>query len=117
MLIGEQPGDAEDRAGKPFVGPAGELLDRALADAGIAPEITYATNAVRHFRWKPAPRGGKRRIHQPPEAWQVTVCFPWLAAETARLSPDVVVTLTRGFGPLGGSFTGQAVQALQPGRV
>lgn len=93
MLIGEQPGDAEDRAGQPFVGPAGKLLDRALAEAGIAPEITYTTNAVKHFRWKPAPRGGKRRIHQTPDARQVTACFPWLAAEATRLSPDVVVTL------------------------
>jgi DNA polymerase len=105
MLIGEQPGDAEDRAGLPFVGPAGRLLDRALAEAGIAPEVTYTTNAVKHFRWKPAPRG-KRRIHQTPEAWQVTACFPWLAAETARLSPAVVVTLgaTAGRALFGSSF-------------
>ncbi len=70
VLIGEQPGDAEDRAGEPFVGPAGKLLDRALEEAGISPGDTYTTNAVKHFRWKPAPRGGKRRIHQRPEAWQ-----------------------------------------------
>jgi DNA polymerase len=106
MLIGEQPGDAEDRAGRPFVGPAGKLLDRALAEAGIAPEITYTTNAVKHFRWKPDPRGRKRRIHQTPEAWQLTACFPWLAAEAARLSPEVVVTLgaTAGRALFGSSF-------------
>lgn len=93
VLIGEQPGDAEDRAGQPFVGPAGKLLDRALEDAGIPPGETYTTNAVKHFRWKPAPQGGKRRIHQKPEAWQIRACWPWLEAELARLTPRVVVTL------------------------
>ena len=101
VLVGEQPGDAEDRAGEPFVGPAGKLLDRALQDAGISPAQTYTTNAVKHFRWKPAPGGGKRRIHQRPEAWQVRACFPWLAAELARLAPEVVVTL--------GATAGQAL--------
>lgn len=106
VLIGEQPGDAEDRAGKPFVGPAGKLLDRALADAGIAPGITYTTNAVKHFRWKPEPRGGKRRIHERPDTWQVRACWPWLAAELSRLAPAVVVTLgaTAGQALFGGSF-------------
>lgn len=92
-LIGEQPGDMEDRAGKPFVGPVGKLLDRALAEAGIAPQATYTTNAVKHFRWKPEPHGRKRRIHQPPEAAHIKACWPWLAAELARLEPSVVVTL------------------------
>jgi DNA polymerase len=101
VLVGEQPGDAEDRAGEPFVGPAGKLLDRALAEAGISPQDTYTTNAVKHFRWKAAPRGGKRRIHQKPEAWQMRACWPWLAAELARLSPRVVVLL--------GATAGQAV--------
>lgn len=106
VLIGEQPGDAEDRAGRPFVGPAGRLLDRALRDAGIPPGDTYQTNAVKHFRWKPAPQGGKRRIHQRPEAWQVRACWPWLAAELSRLAPDVVVTLgaTAGQALFGSSF-------------
>jgi uracil-DNA glycosylase len=106
VLIGEQPGDAEDRAGKPFVGPAGKLLDRALAEAGIAPGITYTTNAVKHFRWKPEPRGGKRRIHERPDAAQVRACWPWLAAELERLAPSVVVTLgaTAGQALFGGSF-------------
>ena len=106
VLIGEQPGDAEDRAGEPFVGPAGKLLDRALAEVGISPRDTYTTNAVKHFRWKPAPHGGKRRIHERPEAWQVRACWPWLAAELSRLDPDVVVTLgaTAGQALFGSSF-------------
>jgi DNA polymerase len=106
MLVGEQPGDAEDRAGEPFVGPAGKLLDRAMADAGIAAERAYVTNAVKHFRWRTVPGRGKRRIHQRPEAWQVRACWPWLAAELARLAPEVVVTLgaTAGQALFGGSF-------------
>jgi uracil-DNA glycosylase len=106
LLIGEQPGDAEDRAGEPFVGPAGKLLDRALADAGIAPGITYRTNAVKHFRWKPDPRGGKRRIHERPDTRQVRACWPWLAAELSRLAPSVVVILgaTAGQALFGSSF-------------
>jgi DNA polymerase len=106
VLIGEQPGDAEDRAGQPFVGPAGQLLDRALKDAGLPPDDTYTTNAVKHFRWKPAPHGGKRRIHQKPEAWQIRACWPWLEAELARLAPRVVVTLgaTAGQALFGSSF-------------
>ena len=106
VLIGEQPGDAEDRAGVPFVGPAGKLLDRALADAGIAAGITYRTNAVKHFRWKPDPRGGKRRIHERPDTWQVRACWPWLAAELSRLAPSVVVVLgaTAGQALFGSSF-------------
>jgi uracil-DNA glycosylase len=122
MLIGEQPGDMEDRAGEPFVGPAGQLLDRALGEAGIAPEITYTTNAVKHFRWKPAPHGGKRRIHQPPEAWQMRACWPWLAAELSRLEPGVVVTLgaTAGRALFGSSFRvtrqrGTAIAWCSPG--
>jgi uracil-DNA glycosylase len=106
VLIGEEPGDAEDRAGLPFVGPAGKLLDRALGEAGIAKADTYTTNAVKHFRWKPAPDGGKRRIHQRPETWQVRACWPWLAAELSRLAPQVVVTLgaTAGQALFGSSF-------------
>jgi uracil-DNA glycosylase len=83
----------EDRQGKPFVGPAGRLLDKALGDAGIPRDRTYITNAVKHFRWKEAPRGGKRRIHQRPEAWQISACRPWLDAELSRLRPRVLVTL------------------------
>jgi DNA polymerase len=106
VLVGEQPGDAEDRAGEPFVGPAGKLLDRALADAGISPKVTYTTNAVKHFRWKPEPRGGKRRIHERPDTWQVRACRPWLEAELSRLAPRVVVTLgaTAGQALFGSSF-------------
>jgi DNA polymerase len=106
VLIGEQPGDAEDRAGEPFVGPAGKLLDRALADAGIDPGVTYPTKAVKHFRCRPAPGGGKRRIHERPDTRQVRACWPWLAAELARLTPSVVVTLgaTAGQALFGSSF-------------
>jgi DNA polymerase len=106
VLIGEQPGDAEDRHGRPFVGPAGKLLDRALTDAGISRGNAYITNAVKHFRWKFAPGGGKRRIHQKPEAWQLAACRPWLDAELARLKPRVLVVLgaTAGQALFGPSF-------------
>lgn len=106
VLVGEQPGDMEDRQGKPFVGPAGRLLDKALGDAGIPRDRAYVTNAVKHFRWKPAPGGGKRRIHQRPDLWQISACRPWLDAEFARLSPRVVVTLgaTAGQALFGSSF-------------
>jgi uracil-DNA glycosylase len=90
MLLGEQPGDREDKAGEPFVGPAGRVLDRALADAGIAPGDTYITNAVKHFRFTPTP---KRRIHQSPGAEHLMACRPWLEAEFAVLQPEVVVCL------------------------
>lgn len=106
MLIGEQPGDAEDRQGEPFVGPAGRLLDQALARAGISRDEAYLTNAVKHFRWKPDARGGRRRIHERPDAGQVRACRPWLDAELARLSARVVVTLgaTAGQALFGSSF-------------
>jgi uracil-DNA glycosylase len=106
VLVGEQPGDAEDRQGEPFVGPAGRLLDEALSQAGIRREDAYVTNAVKHFRWKPDPRGGKRRIHERPETGQVRACRPWLDAELARLSPRVIVTLgaTAGQALFGSSF-------------
>jgi uracil-DNA glycosylase len=87
MLIGEQPGDREDREGLPFVGPAGHLLDRALAEAGIEPRHTYRTNVVKHFKWKPR---GKRRIHQTPSKLEVDACRPWLDAELERVRPSVV---------------------------
>lgn len=90
MLVGEQPGDQEDRAGHPFVGPAGKLLDRALEAAGIDRREVYVTNAVKHFKWKPA---GKRRLHQKPNAREVAACRPWLDAELAILRPAVVVAL------------------------
>ncbi|HXR71375.1 UdgX family uracil-DNA binding protein [Actinocrinis sp.] len=98
VLIGEQPGDQEDRRGEPFVGPAGALLDRALAEAGIDPGETYVTNAVKHFRWK---RAGKRRIHEKPGAAHINACRPWLLAELSRLRPDVIVLL--------GATAGQAL--------
>jgi uracil-DNA glycosylase family protein len=90
VFVGEQPGDQEDRKGEPFVGPAGRLLDRALADAGIDRRDAYITNAVKHFRFTPTP---KRRIHQSPGAEHLMACRPWLEAEFAVLQPEVVVCL------------------------
>jgi uracil-DNA glycosylase family protein len=92
MLVGEQPGDVEDVEGEPFVGPAGKMLDQALADAGLQDTPAYVTNAVKHFRWKAA-RGSKRRLHEKPSAAQVTACRPWLAAELAAVQPRVLVAL------------------------
>src|SRR3954453_4127989 len=90
MLIGEQPGDAEDLSGHPFVGPAGKLLDRALADAGIDRTLVYVTNAVKHFKWEPR---GKRRIHKKPRASEIAACRPWLDTEIALVKPRIVVCL------------------------
>lgn len=92
MLIGEQPGDAEDRAGEPFVGPAGRLLDDVLADAGVDRSTAYVTNAVKHFRWK-STDPGRRRIHQSPTRGQIVACSPWLVSELAAVDPQVVVAL------------------------
>ncbi len=89
-LIGEQPGDAEDRSGRPFVGPAGRLLDDALAAAGIDRAAVYVTNAVKHFRWRPA---GKVRLHQKPNAGHVRACAQWWHAELEIVDPEVVVLL------------------------
>ncbi|MFF0225965.1 UdgX family uracil-DNA binding protein [Streptomyces sp. NPDC004629] len=105
MLVGEQPGDQEDRQGKPFVGPAGRLLDRALAEAGIDPGETYVTNAVKHFKFTRAePR--KRRIHKAPSLRETAACAPWLAAELAVVEPELIVVLgaTAGKALLGSSF-------------
>lgn len=90
MLVGEQPGDAEDVAGHPFVGPAGRLLDRALADAGIDRSLVYVTNVVKHFKWEPR---GKRRIHSKPNAAEIAACRPWLETEIALVKPRVLVCL------------------------
>src|SRR2546423_13655408 len=90
MLVGEQPGDKEDLAGEPFVGPAGQLLDRALSEAGIDREAVYVTNAVKHFKWTPR---GKRRLHQKPNAAEVAACKPWLLAEIETVRPDLVICL------------------------
>ncbi len=90
VFVGEQPGDQEDRRGEPFVGPAGRLLDRALADAGIDRADTYVTNAVKHFRFRPTP---KRRLHESPGSEHIAACRPWLDAELALLAPEVVVCL------------------------
>ena len=90
FLVGEQPGDKEDLAGRPFVGPAGRLLDDALAEAGIDRSQTYVTNAVKHFKWQGR---GKRRIHQKPTWSESTACRPWLEAELETVRPRVVVAL------------------------
>jgi uracil-DNA glycosylase family protein len=90
MFVGEQPGDQEDLAGRPFVGPAGRLLDGALVDAGIDRSKVYMTNAVKHFKWEPR---GKRRIHAKPNWSEIAACRPWLEAEISLLRPRVLVCL------------------------
>jgi uracil-DNA glycosylase family protein len=103
VLVGEQPGDVEDRRGEPFVGPAGVLLRRAVGDAGLDPDDLYVTNAVKHFKNQ---LRGKRRIHQTPDRIEITACRPWLLAEFAQLAPKVVVVLgaTAALALLGPSF-------------
>src|SRR6202045_2629392 len=98
MLVGEQPGDYEDVAGKPFVGPAGKIMDRALEEAGIDRKEVYVTNAVKHFKWEPR---GKRRIHKKPNSHEIAACRPWLEAELRIVRPKLVVTL--------GSTAGQTI--------
>jgi uracil-DNA glycosylase family protein len=90
MIVGEQPGDQEDLSGRPFVGPAGKLLDRALEEAGIARSDTYVTNAVKHFKLEPR---GKRRIHKKPSPREIAACRPWLEAELRIVQPKTVVCL------------------------
>ena len=90
MFVGEQPGDEEDVKGHPFVGPAGRLFDKALVEAGIDRSRTYVTNAVKHFKWKPA---GKRRLHEKPKASEVAACRPWLDAEITIVEPHILVFL------------------------
>lgn len=90
LLVGEQPGDVEDKEGKPFVGPAGRVLTRALADAGLDDTSRFVTNAVKHFYFR---RAGKRRLHKTPRAAHVTACRPWLRAEVEAVTPDLVVCL------------------------
>ena len=92
MLVGEQPGDREDVEGHPFVGPAGGILDRALAEAGIDRERVFVTNVVKHFKWRPSP-GGKRRLHDRPNRAEVRACRPWLDLEREIIRPDLVVAL------------------------
>lgn len=103
LLVGEQPGNDEDLAGRPFVGPAGKLLDRALERAEIDRREVYVTNVVKHFKWEPK---GKRRIHAKPSAGEIRACLPWLEAELTLVRPDVVVALgaTAAQALLGASF-------------
>ena len=97
MLVGEQPGDKEDLAGQPFVGPAGQLLDRALESAGIDRSLAYVTNMVKHFKWKRGAHASaappKRRLHDKPNAYEVGACRPWLEAEIRQVQPKIVVCL------------------------
>jgi uracil-DNA glycosylase family protein len=90
VFVGEQPGDSEDRQGRPFVGPAGGIFDRALAEAGIDRKLTYVTNAVKHFSFEPR---GKARLHKKPRVGEVRACAPWLRAELAVIKPDVLVLM------------------------
>ncbi len=106
VLVGEQPGDQEDRQGEPFVGPAGRLLDKALTEAGIDRGTAYVTNAVKHFKFTVVPERGKRRIHKAPSLREMSACRPWLRAELDLVRPEVVVALgaTAAKALLGGSF-------------
>jgi uracil-DNA glycosylase len=90
MLVGEQPGDQEDIQGRPFVGPAGKILDKALEEVGIDRNEVYVTNAVKHFKWEPR---GKRRIHKKPNSMEITACKPWIEAEIQVVQPEVIVCL------------------------
>jgi DNA polymerase len=103
MMIGEQPGDKEDIQGRPFVGPAGAVLDKALAAAGIDHKDVYVTNIVKHFKWEPR---GKRRLHKKPNALEISACRPWLGAEINVIKPQVVVLLgaTAAQGVMGRTF-------------
>jgi DNA polymerase len=104
MLVGETPGDREDLAGRPFVGPAGQLLDRALDAAGIARSAVYVTNVVKHFKWEPR---GKRRLHKRPLPTEIAACMPWLLMEIELVRPNVIVCLgaTAGQALFGGRFS------------
>jgi DNA polymerase len=115
LFVGEQPGDREDLTGKPFVGPAGRILDQALEETGIDRSKVYVTNVVKHFKWEPR---GKRRIHKKPRASEINACKPWLEAEIARIRPQVIVCLgaTAAQALLGKTFSvsrqrGEAVQS------
>ena len=90
VFVGEQPGDNEDRAGHPFIGPAGQLLDKALAEVGIDHSLAYVTNAVKHFKWEPS---GKRRLHKKPSSRDIAACRPWLLKELELIKPKVLVLL------------------------
>ena len=90
VIVGEQPGNREDLAGRPFVGPAGQLLDRALEEAGVDRATAWVTNAVKHFKWKPR---GKVRLHQKPSAGEIDACKPWLDAELQKIAPEILILL------------------------
>jgi len=121
MLIGEQPGDREDLTGRPFVGPAGRLLDNCLAEAGVDRRAAYVTNAVKHFKWVPR---GKRRIHSKPNSMEIRACRPWIEAEIAVVRPKLLVCLgaTAAQAVLGSGFRvtqrrGQILEAPWPAKI
>ncbi len=103
LFVGEQPGDQEDTSGKPFVGPAGKLLDKCLAEAGIDRKQTYVTNMVKHFKWEPR---GKRRLHEKPNQTEISACKPWLDREIEAVQPKLILALgaTAAQGLLGSGF-------------
>ena len=107
MVVGEQPGDQEDRGGRPFIGPAGKLLDRALAAAGLDRKQLYLTNAVKHFKWEPR---GKFRLHAKPSAREVAACRPWLEAELRRIKPKLIICLG---GTAARSVSGEEIKVTQ----
>jgi uracil-DNA glycosylase len=115
IMVGEQPGDREDIEGKPFVGPAGRVLDEALAEAGIERTTVYITNTVKHFKWKPQ---GKRRLHQKPNAAEISACRPWLDSEISVIAPELLICLgaTAAQALLGPAFrvTRQRGEFIQP---
>jgi len=118
MMVGEQPGDKEDLAGKPFVGPAGKLLDKAMLEAGIDRKQVYITNAVKHFKWEPR---GKVRIHKKPNSKEIAACRPWLDAEIVAIRPKVIVLMgaTAAQAVLGRDFKvtqhrGEFIEAAMP---
>jgi DNA polymerase len=92
MIVGEQPGDQEDRVGRPFVGPAGKLLDQALAEVGIDRATVYVTNVVKHFKWSASARG-TRRIHKTPRQSEIRACYPWLESELQAVKPKILVCM------------------------
>jgi uracil-DNA glycosylase family protein len=112
MLVGEQPGDQEDLAGRPFVGSAGRVLDEALDEVGLERSRVYVTNAVKHFKWK---QRGKRRLHQRPNAGEVAACSPWLVHEIEKVDPRIVVAM--GVTALRSMFTGRVTIRAMRGRI
>ena len=109
MLVGEQPGDREDLAGEPFVGPAGAMLAKAMEEAGLDRETAFVTNVVKHFKWRPTP-GGKRRLHEKPNKVEIGACLPWVESELALVKPEALVLLGA---TAAGALVGPSVSVLR----